>query len=146
MSKVRIRLILGAAQLLHVNGMFLSQALTNRRLVILLTGTELLDNSRTFEFSFKLFEGALDVFAFLDWYYNHFLICFFILLLLIRTLLVGCKIKHLFYPRQIWPVFFEHEKIPCGKTTAETIVETRAVSSSPHALSAAGKGSQCLDG
>ena len=54
-----------------VNGVLHLQALQDRRLVELLTTTQLFHNTCLLELSLKLLEGLLDVLAFFYWYNNH---------------------------------------------------------------------------
>lgn len=68
------RLVLVAVESLNVNSVFLGEAFEDAGLVKLLTTTEFLYNTGLFKLSLELFEGAFDVFAFLNGYYNH-LIC-----------------------------------------------------------------------
>ena len=65
------RLVLVAVESLNVNSVFLSEALEDAGLVKLLTTTEFLNNTGLFKLSLELLEGAFDVFAFLNGYYNH---------------------------------------------------------------------------
>jgi len=64
-------LILVCTELLYVNGVLHLQALQDRRLVELLTTTQLFHNTCLLELSLKLLEGLLDVLAFFYWYNNH---------------------------------------------------------------------------
>ena len=69
-------LILSGSQFLDIDSMFLCQALADRGLVKLLTSTEFFHYTGSFKFSLEFLEGALDVFALLHGYYNHFCLLF----------------------------------------------------------------------
>jgi len=64
-------LVLVAMECLNIDGVFHGKALAYAGLVELLTTTELLVHTGLFELSLELFEGAFNVFAFLNGYYNH---------------------------------------------------------------------------
>ena len=65
-------LILYSTQLLYVNSVLHGETLLNRRLVELLTSTELLYNTSLLKLSLKLLQSALNVLAFFYGYYDHF--------------------------------------------------------------------------
>ena len=69
-------LIFCRSQFLNINGMLLRQTLTYGRFVKLLTSTEFLHHSGSFKLSLEFLKGALDVFALLHRYYNHFRLIF----------------------------------------------------------------------
>lgn len=69
-------------KLLYVNSVLLGQTLQYAGLVKLLTGTEFLYNTGPFELSLELLQGAFNVFALFNLYYDHFVSLDFILLLL----------------------------------------------------------------
>ena len=75
-------LVLVAVKLLYVNSVLLGQTLQYAGLVKLLTGTEFLYNTGPFELSLELLQGAFNVFALFNLYYDHFVSLDFILLLL----------------------------------------------------------------
>ena len=70
-------LVFSEAHLLCVGSTLASEALEHRGLVKLLTSAEFFHDTGSFEFSFEFLEGALNVFAFLNGYYNHCLILLF---------------------------------------------------------------------
>lgn len=74
------RLFLVAVELLYVNGVLHLEALEDAGLVELLTTTELLGNAGLFKLSLELLERALDVFVFLNGYYDHGFVVFFIVI------------------------------------------------------------------
>ena len=83
-------LFLVCTELLYVNGVLHLQALQDRRLVELLTTTQLFYNAGLIEFAFEFLDSALDIFAFLNRYDDHcmtppFAICFILLLLVLST-------------------------------------------------------------
>ena len=75
-------LLLVGTQFLYVDGMFHLETLQYRRLVILLTSAELLDNTCLLEFSLELLECSFDVLTIFNWYDNHFLLYFFVIKLI----------------------------------------------------------------
>ena len=58
-------------EMLDIDRLLERDALLDGRLLEILAGAELTDDSGLFEFTFELLEGSLDVLAFLDGYYNH---------------------------------------------------------------------------
>ena len=82
MELIFVVLVLVAVKLLYVNSVLLGQTLQYAGLVKLLTGTEFLYNTGPFELSLELLQGAFNVFALFNLYYDHFVSLDFILLLL----------------------------------------------------------------
>lgn len=82
MELILVVLVLVAVKLLYVNSVLLGQTLQYAGLVKLLTGTEFLYNTGPFELSLELLQGAFNVFALFNLYYDHFVSLDFILLLL----------------------------------------------------------------
>lgn len=70
-------LFLVGAELLYVDSVFHLQTLQYRGFVILLTSTELFDNTSLLKLSFKLLQRSLDVLTIFYGYDNHFLFYFF---------------------------------------------------------------------
>ena len=70
----RFFLLLGLTQFLYVDGVLHLETLQDRWLVILLTGTKLLNDTCFLELSLKLLESSLNVLTIFYWYNNH---CFF---------------------------------------------------------------------
>ena len=89
------------------------ETLLDRWLVILLTGTELLDDTCLFKLSLELLESSLDVLAFLYGYNNHFVLVYKFLIRhdALRTgynapsTISGCKITSYFSDSQTFTNF-----------------------------------------
>ena len=107
----KILLFVGT-ELLYVNGVLHLQALQNRRLIKLLTTTQLFHNTSLFELSLKLLEGLLDVLAFFYRYNNH---CFLILKFKLldinttrahaRTRIAGAKLQLIYLTTKHFIIF-----------------------------------------
>ena len=65
-------LFLVGAELLNIDSVLHLESLQNRRLVVLLTCAQLLNNTCLFEFSLELLESSFDVLTIFYWYNNHF--------------------------------------------------------------------------
>ena len=91
--------LLVLTQALNVYGTLHLEALYFRRLVELLTATELLDNAGLLKFSLEFLKGSFDVFALFYGYYNHVAFCFIILLLLLS--IIVC----VFYHAMFWVTY-----------------------------------------
>ncbi len=70
MSMDQLHIVMGM-QLLHIDSMLHLNSFELRRLVELLTRTELFDDTGLVEFAFKLLNGAFDILAFFYGYYDH---------------------------------------------------------------------------
>lgn len=70
MSMYQLHIIMGM-QLLHIDCVLHLNSFELRRLVELLTGTELFNDTGLVEFAFKLLNGAFDILAFFYGYYDH---------------------------------------------------------------------------
>ena len=66
-----ISLFFCSSELLHINGVLLGETLQYGRLVELLAGAEFFNDTCSFKFSLKSFQGAFDVFALFNGYYDH---------------------------------------------------------------------------
>lgn len=83
---------------LNVDGVLFGKAFEYAGLVELLATTELFYYTGLFKFSLEFFEGAFNVFAFLNGYYNHF--CVLNLFLLIFSCFAMYKGKYYFSTRK----------------------------------------------
>ena len=69
-------LLLVVAELLNIDSVLHLESLQYRRLVVLLTSTELLYNACLLELSLELLECSFEVFTVFYWYNNHLFCCF----------------------------------------------------------------------
>ena len=83
--------------MLNIDSVLLSDSVCNRRLVIALAVSKLLNYTSLLEFTFELLECFFYVFTLFNWYYNHDLLIILVLLLILILDFRGAKICNLFY-------------------------------------------------
>ena len=82
--------------MLHVDGVHFFLTFCDGWFFELLTAAEFFYDACFFEFAFEFFEGAFDVFAFFNWYNNHFVIIKSVISIL------DCKISYFFDATQFF--------------------------------------------